>query len=69
MPLLQYKCLNCGKVFEELVKSGQGDPLCPVCGGKSRRAYEGKVYCSGIKGGGGCSGNCAACKGCKGASR
>lgn len=63
MPLLQYKCENCGKLFEELTKADSENPKCPQCGGVTRRAYEGKVY-AGKKSGGGCSGNCATCSGC-----
>lgn len=62
MPFLKFKCVSCGKVFDELVKLDKVDTLrCPDCGGKVQRAYEGK--CLGAKGGG-CSGNCGGCSGC-----
>ena len=51
MPFLKFKCVSCGKVFDELVKLDKVDALrCPDCGGKVQRAYEGK--CLGAKGGG-----------------
>ncbi|MCL6610292.1 MAG: zinc ribbon domain-containing protein [Peptococcaceae bacterium] len=36
MPIFEYKCAGCGKVFEALVLSGRGEENvgCPKCGGK-----------------------------------
>ncbi len=64
MPFLKFKCEACGKVFDELVRLEQVEALrCPDCGGKVKRAYEGK--CLGAKGGcgGNCGGSCASCGG------
>ncbi len=32
MPLFDFECRNCGKVFETLVRPGE-TPACPACGG------------------------------------
>jgi putative FmdB family regulatory protein len=34
MPLFEYECLNCGHVFEVMVKRGGSEvkPTCPECG-------------------------------------
>jgi len=34
MPLLEFECLECGKVFEKLVRKSDEDVevVCPVCG-------------------------------------
>ena len=62
VPFLKFKCESCGKVFDELVKLSDVEALrCPDCGGKVRRAYEGK--CLGAKSEG-CFGNCSCCSGC-----
>ncbi len=36
MPIFEYRCAGCGKVFETLVLVGQGekDVRCPGCGGQ-----------------------------------
>jgi len=70
MPLLRFKCEDCGHVFEELTTSDK-KVACPVCkSANTARYYQGK--CSfgsqGGKGGGGCSGGscgsgCSCCKG------
>lgn len=34
MPIYEYRCANCGTVFEEFVRSDQEPELrCPICGG------------------------------------
>lgn len=68
MPLLKFVCHNCGKVFEELVRSSE-DPgvQCPACGSEEvARHYRGKCSFGALGKGGGCSGNCATCPGCGG---
>jgi len=32
MPIFEYKCSSCDKLFETLVRSGS-EPTCPNCGG------------------------------------
>lgn len=66
MPLLDYKCPDCGHVFEQLTSLHNTEaPPCPRCGGTStRRNYTGKCYGGIGSGGSGCSGSCAGCKGC-----
>ena len=62
MALLKFRCKDCGKVFDELTTLAKMDEVkCPVCGGETERAYEGKCARSGQ---GGCSGSCATCGGC-----
>ncbi len=35
MPIYEYKCGKCGRVFEQLVRSSSDRPAaCPSCGGK-----------------------------------
>lgn len=58
MPLLKFKCEDCGNVFEELTTSGK-KVACPKCASdNTKRHYQGK--CSfgrqSGKGGGGCGG-------------
>lgn len=64
MPLLEYKCKKCGKIFDDLVKSCEQTVTCPDCGVVAERNYSGKVYSATGKQSGGCSGNCSTCKGC-----
>lgn len=35
MPLIEFQCRKCGKVFEELVKTDDKSPKCPDCGGET----------------------------------
>ena len=38
MPIYEYRCQNCGYVFEKLVRMGASDvPPCPECKGSARR--------------------------------
>ena len=40
MPLLKYRCPECGKRFEELVGfSHTQDVRCPECGAQAQRAF------------------------------
>lgn len=31
MPIFEYRCLECGQRFEELVRSGNANVQCPQC--------------------------------------
>lgn len=65
MPILDFKCNRCGKVFDELVKSSDDTKgvICPACGSNDHsRVYQGKCYGSKSSG---CTHNCATCSGCK----
>jgi len=64
MPILQYKCPQCGKKFEELVKKYDDPVLCPDCKTQAVRDYCGEVYSSTGKKTAKCSGNCKTCGGC-----
>ena len=46
MPFLQYKCPNCGKRFDELVKSYLDEVKCPDCGGALVKSARGNVKCN-----------------------
>lgn len=63
MPLIDYKCEQCGNSFFEIVKNESEKLSCPKCGSSQiKRIYKGKFY---GKGGGSCSGkSCAGCSGC-----
>ncbi len=38
MPIYEYKCLSCGKQFEQLRSISDDSPLtCPDCGGKTKK--------------------------------
>ena len=38
MPIYEYKCKKCGKVFEILVKNGEDEPKkCSECGGELQK--------------------------------
>ncbi len=65
MPLLQYKCSQCNKKFEELVKKFDDKAFCPICGGEGVRDYNGTMFSSTGKTSHKCSGNCKTCSGCK----
>ena len=65
MPLLQYKCVKCGKKFDELVRSYLDEVKCPDCGGDTVRDYSGEVFSATGKASKKCSGNCKTCSGCR----
>jgi putative FmdB family regulatory protein len=65
MPLLQYKCEQCGKRFDELVVSYKDEVKCPKCGGTTIRDYSGEMYSATGKTTKKCSGNCKTCGGCR----
>jgi len=42
MPLLKFRCKECGQIFDELVRLSEAESQrCPRCGGQTERAYEG----------------------------
>ncbi len=65
MPLLQFKCPRCGKVFDELVKSHADGAVCPDCKLPAERLWCGKMYSATGKPAKNCSGRCSECHGCK----
>lgn len=65
MPILQYKCPNCGKRFDELVKKFDDKVVCPECGAECARDYCGEMFSATGKPPKKCSGNCKTCGGCK----
>ena len=67
MPVYDYKCTACGHRFELLQSiSSRGETVCPRCGGKVARVYEGKWAMGKRSGGCSCGGNCQGCSGCGG---
>lgn len=65
MPILEYRCKNCNKVFEELVKRYDEEVVCPDCGQKVERNWSGCMYSATGKPPKKCSGNCSTCGGCR----
>lgn len=65
MPLLDFRCRQCGRQFEELVYGNDREKLaCPACGCKEiDQVYQGKCY-TGKTSSGACTGHCATCPGC-----
>jgi putative FmdB family regulatory protein len=44
MPIYEFKCKRCGRVFEELFSNGDTLPTsCSVCGGELERVFSGSV--------------------------
>jgi len=40
MPLYNYQCAKCGKIFEMLEKAaGEKNRTCPYCGGKANKQF------------------------------
>lgn len=64
MAFIQLKCKKCGRITEELIKTGDKYPVCAVCGGETEQVYSGKCYGIGKSKEGGCGGNCQHCSGC-----
>lgn len=64
MPFFEYKCKNCGNVFEEYVKKYDESVKCPKCGEGAEKNYSGSVYSATGKPTKKCTGNCKTCGGC-----
>ena len=37
MPIYEYECRVCGNIFERVMKVGEDEPTCPVCGQGTRK--------------------------------
>ena len=45
MPIYEFRCTRCGKVFEELqIRSDADSPVCPECGGASESVMSQTSY-------------------------
>lgn len=64
MPLIELRCVKCGKVYEELCKADGHYPPCKECGGATEQVYNGKLIVCAHHSDGECSGNCSSCGGC-----
>ena len=66
MPLYQFVCEECGKHFEVLCGMDRRDSVvCPDCGGRVKRSYEGACSFGNMKySGGRQDGPCADCPHC-----
>ncbi len=66
MPIYSFKCSECGRRFDELLPiSKNADAVCPACGKKAERVWNGKCA-FGAKKASGCAqecpdGDCDAC--------
>lgn len=72
MPMYSYRCEACGHDFEELVAMDRRDDVvCPKCGGRVRRAWEGACTfgISFSREKAACESACASSCGCGGACR
>lgn len=52
MPLYEYKCVNCGEVFEKMksMSKCQEDDICPKCGSEARKIFSIPTRYKGQKG-------------------
>ena len=65
MAILQYKCPECGKEFEELVKKFDEKVVCPICGAAAERCYSGAMFSATGTHAKKFGGNCKTCGGCR----
>jgi|GEM_PF-950383 len=63
MPLLTYRCPECGATVEALLPLGADPPACAECRATMQRSYQG-VCTFGTSGKCACGGECATCPGC-----
>lgn len=66
MPIFEYRCKDCGKTFEFLLR-GKDIPACPQCGGTDLKKLMSACF-SNVRGGsnggsGGGGGSCGSCSG------
>jgi putative FmdB family regulatory protein len=45
MPIYEYRCIECGDEFEEILKIGDPNPVCKNCNGKTEKLVS---HCSGV---------------------
>lgn len=69
MAVIDFKCVDCGHEFFEIVGFNDRDKVkCPKCGSKNiKQVFSGTSYIKGggsSKSGGGCGGSCGTCGGC-----
>lgn len=62
MPIIEFKCPQCGFETEELIKADGNYPDCPRCGTKLTQKYSGKLAVNYRKSA--CKGDCGHCGGC-----
>ncbi|HOK23306.1 MAG TPA: zinc ribbon domain-containing protein [Candidatus Hydrothermia bacterium] len=44
MPIFEFKCTKCGRIFEELVLNGDEIPsVCSECGGELKKIFRGSI--------------------------
>ncbi|HAF66771.1 MAG: zinc ribbon domain-containing protein [Bacillota bacterium] len=61
MPIFEYRCKRCGKVFECLVRKGDV-PACPECGSEELTKLM-SMFATNVRKGSGGQSSCAACTG------
>ncbi len=62
MPIYEYRCRNCGKVFEILVRRNDV-PVCPQCNSRDLKKLLSMFNSHVGKGSGAASSSCATCSG------
>ena len=46
MPIFEFKCLECGHLFERICKTDQDRSTCPECGDSAQRLVSVTAACS-----------------------